>query len=280
MPTPLITKPFLTSFFSIIISVFAVAFIANATSTISTNIHTDGTLSSGLLGTASGSLSLKGLTSGIVSIVPGDTAGTWTLTLPTTDGNDGEVLTTNGSGVTSWAAPEADRGYEVYTALIKQEASPLLTSGSLIIGHYYYFADPSSEDDFTNVGGNSNVIGVFKATGTTPTLWNNSGIWDVTPVLFVLQNDIELPEPTIQVEGLGIITLNFEGYVLDREKTFITTSSILTELNPNDWYMLNSGYTLIEGHLLTITTGFGSADSTDTKRFIQGYLPIEIRVYP
>lgn len=45
---------------------------------------------------------LDGATSGTVTVQPAGVAGTWTLTLPTTDGNSGELLQTDGSGATSW----------------------------------------------------------------------------------------------------------------------------------------------------------------------------------
>lgn len=50
-----------------------------------------------------GQIDTYGSTSGIVTIKPAAIAGTWTLTLPTTNGNANEVLTTDGSGVTSWS---------------------------------------------------------------------------------------------------------------------------------------------------------------------------------
>jgi hypothetical protein len=58
---------------------------------------------------ASGQTAVKGLlvdgtSSGTVTVQGAATAGTWSLTLPTTAGTNGQVLTTNGSGVTSWAA--------------------------------------------------------------------------------------------------------------------------------------------------------------------------------
>ncbi len=51
------------------------------------------------------SVEFDGTTSGTVTVQPAATAGTWSLTLPTTAGSANQVLTTNGSGVTSWAAP-------------------------------------------------------------------------------------------------------------------------------------------------------------------------------
>lgn len=57
---------------------------------------------------ANGSASFKnvkldGTTSGTVTVQPAAVAGTWSLTLPTTAGSSGQVLSTDGSGVTSWA---------------------------------------------------------------------------------------------------------------------------------------------------------------------------------
>lgn len=58
----------------------------------------------GTAGAATGVLTLSGSTSGTVTLQPAAAAGTYTLTLPTSDGNSGEVLTTDGTGVLSWAA--------------------------------------------------------------------------------------------------------------------------------------------------------------------------------
>ena len=54
---------------------------------------------------ATGDILLKGTTSGTVTLTVADAAGTWQLTLPATDGDSGQVLTTNGSGVTTWETP-------------------------------------------------------------------------------------------------------------------------------------------------------------------------------
>lgn len=54
-------------------------------------------------GGATGAITLNGVTSGAVTITVAAAAGTWTLQLPTDDGNSGQFLQTNGSGVTTWA---------------------------------------------------------------------------------------------------------------------------------------------------------------------------------
>lgn len=59
-------------------------------------------LSLGVAGQATGQLELSGLVSGLVTIKGKDIAGIWSLTLPDSAGLAGEVLTTDGFGVTSW----------------------------------------------------------------------------------------------------------------------------------------------------------------------------------
>lgn len=50
-----------------------------------------------------GGLNIYGTTSGAIGVRAAAAAGTWTLTLPTTDGNANEFLQTDGSGVSTWA---------------------------------------------------------------------------------------------------------------------------------------------------------------------------------
>lgn len=59
---------------------------------------------------SSGDLWLQGKTSsGFVIIKPDDSTATWQLTLPPDDGDAGEQLQTNGSGVTTWEAAVSSR---------------------------------------------------------------------------------------------------------------------------------------------------------------------------
>lgn len=50
-----------------------------------------------------GTIRLSGSTSGYVGLAPAAAAGSTTYTLPTADGTNGQVLSTNGSGTLSWA---------------------------------------------------------------------------------------------------------------------------------------------------------------------------------
>lgn len=63
------------------------------------------TIDIGTTGSTTGQVNLKGSTSGTVTITVNNVAGTWTLTLPANDGDAGQFLQTNGSGVMTWANP-------------------------------------------------------------------------------------------------------------------------------------------------------------------------------
>jgi hypothetical protein len=57
-----------------------------------------------------GTLRLSGSTSGYVGFAPAAAAGSTTYTLPSADGSNGDVLTTNGSGVLSWTTVSGGGG--------------------------------------------------------------------------------------------------------------------------------------------------------------------------
>lgn len=82
------------------------ASVAINTTLVSDTDKTDdlGTISIGWAKGYINELDMDGSTSGTVTIKPAAVAGTYTLTLPTTDGNANEVLQTDGSGVLSWVA--------------------------------------------------------------------------------------------------------------------------------------------------------------------------------
>ena len=67
----------------------------------------------GVAGSSQGSLTLAGVTSGVVTVAVAAAAGTWTMTLPTAVGGAGEQLTdAAGNGITSWAAAASLRAYK------------------------------------------------------------------------------------------------------------------------------------------------------------------------
>lgn len=83
-----------------------IAFYSATGTAVSGNANvraSSGTLTLGDAGATAGGLVLSGVTSGTVTINTAAAAGTWTLTLPNNDGSNGQVLSTDGSGVTSWS---------------------------------------------------------------------------------------------------------------------------------------------------------------------------------
>jgi hypothetical protein len=69
----------------------------------------------GTAGSTTGTISVDGATSGSITIRPQAAAGTWTFTLPVNDGTSGQVLSTDGSGITSWV--DASSGGGTVTSL-------------------------------------------------------------------------------------------------------------------------------------------------------------------
>jgi hypothetical protein len=67
-------------------------------------------LALGSAGANSGVMSFAGSTSGKVTMQAAAAAGTYTLTLPVNDGDSGQFLQTDGSGVTSWATASGGSG--------------------------------------------------------------------------------------------------------------------------------------------------------------------------
>jgi hypothetical protein len=129
----------------------------------------------GLAGTAAGTLGLSGLTSGVVTLQTAATAGTWSLTLPTSGGSNGFILTTNGSGVTSWTNPTA-LGVDLdvgTTAITGGTSTRVLYNNAGVLGEYSSVPVALGGTNVTAAGitAFNNITGYTAsgATGTTST---------------------------------------------------------------------------------------------------------------
>jgi hypothetical protein len=100
-----------------------------------TNVNTTGNYTSGTIGSVSGGVTLNGSTSGYTSVKPSATAGSWTMTLPPSTGASGQFLTTDGTGVTSWATPGGGGGSVTLTTTGSSGAATL-SGGTLNIPNY------------------------------------------------------------------------------------------------------------------------------------------------
>ena len=91
----------------------------------------------GLAGTATGAFTMDGATSGVVTVTVAATAGTWTLTLPPDDGDAGEQLQTNGSGVSTWEAAGSLREYKRVVGLHSPQDALDAMLGTKVYDWYY-----------------------------------------------------------------------------------------------------------------------------------------------
>lgn len=98
-----------------------------------------------------GSIELNGTTSGTVTVKPADAAGTWTLTLPTNDGDADQVLKTNGSGVTSWVTPSAGSGGVVTGVELSADRTSTSTSLADVTGLSFAVAANTTYDFEFNI---------------------------------------------------------------------------------------------------------------------------------
>ena len=80
-------------------------------------------LSLGVAAGATGDLIFNGTTSGVVTVTTQDAAGTWTLKLPADDGDAGEQLQTDGSGVSTWEAAGSSRAVKNVLGVIDPQAA-------------------------------------------------------------------------------------------------------------------------------------------------------------
>jgi len=118
------------------------------------------TITVGAQGGATGSVLLKGTTSGTVTLKTADAAGTWTFTLPVIDGDAGQVLSTDGSGITSWISA----GAGTVTAVSVATANGV--SGSSSGGATPALTIVLGEITPTTVNGNTFTAGTYTLTGT------------------------------------------------------------------------------------------------------------------
>lgn len=147
----------------------------------------------GTQGSATGSILMKGTTSGTVTIKTADAAGTWTLTLPTTDGDANQVLQTDGSGVTSWATP-ASGGATILKAYKSADQSKtnntyaddthltttVEANANYIVRVVFYVsqgsATPNIKAQFVAPSGTTDIYGISQNTDSTPQISTISGI--------------------------------------------------------------------------------------------------------
>ena len=194
----------------------------------------------GVAGTTAGALSLSGSTSGVVTIAPTTgAAGTWTMQLPTSGGTNGYILTTNGSGVTTWTNPTA-LGVDLDvggTAITGATDKYVLYNNNGTLGQYAVTGSGttavlSTSPTFTTSLTSPLVIG-GTGTGSSLTLQSTSGVGATDTILFKVGNNGATTAATITSAGnLGVGTSPATGYILDASAT-IARSRITSSTGTN-----------------------------------------------
>jgi trimeric autotransporter adhesin len=207
--------------------------------------------------TFSGTIHLLGLTSGSAGIKAAAVAGTpATLTLPTTNGSSGSVLTTDGAGLLSWSTGTGITGTITNTQVAFGAATPntiqgsanltyngtTLTTASNIVNSKNGAASVSAEllSGTWFTGGSATTTKpqlLIEPTGTTSTGWNTAGT------------------------GLGVnAATGFTGNLLDLQLNGVSSASVKSD---GSFSALNI-QTLANSKAILGTVDPGSPNQTNT----------------
>jgi hypothetical protein len=183
-----------------------------------------GTLKVSGITEVTGSIKLDGSSSGVVTIQPAAAAGTYTLTLPTTDGAASEFLQTDGSGVLTWAAASGSGTVTSvsFTGGIVSVANPTTTPAFTVAGTsggIPYFSGATTWATSAALAANALVVGggagvapatVTTGTGVVTALGVNTG----TAGAFVVNGgDLGTPSSGTVTNLTGTASININGTV-------------------------------------------------------------------
>lgn len=125
-----------------------------------------GTVNIGSTGVSTGTINILGSTSGTVSITAANAAGTWVFQVPTSGGSSGQVLTTNGSGTTTWSSPTATNLNGGATNQVPYQSAASTTAFSTHLT-YTDGTQTLAVGGTVSAGAVGNATGVYKINGTT-----------------------------------------------------------------------------------------------------------------
>lgn len=222
---------------------------------------------------ATGVVIFKGTTSGTVQLSVADAAGTWTMKLPTTDGNAGEFLQTDGSGNTTWAAGSS--GITVGTTTITGGADTrILYDNAGVLGEYTITGtgtvvamatNPTLSGitmaDATNIVINT-TTGTKIGTGTTQKI----GFFNATPIVQPTGDIVTAMQnlglgASLTVAGATTITVADEATDTSCFPVFVTaaTGTLGPKTNANLTFNSNTGLLGAAAVAVTGSTAAGNS---------------------
>lgn len=170
-------------------------------------------------------LRLHGSTSGYIGISPNSTAGNVDYTLPASDGSDGDVLRTDGSGVMSWVTPQEDHGslsgltdddHSQYPLIAGRAGGQSITGGDGEFNQLILQGSSHASTGYVRLIGSSVIFGAtgkVNITGSTLKISGaTSGYTTFTPASSGGSIDYTLPSSdgsngdVLQTDGSGVMS--------------------------------------------------------------------------
>ncbi len=202
-----------------------------------------------------GTLRLSGSTSGYVGLAPAAAAGSTTYTLPAADGSANQVLSTNGSGVLSWATAGGGNLWTEDTGLIHY-------SGDVGIGN----TDPSTALDVT---GTANMTAL--SIGGTPVTATAAELNFVDGVTSAIQTQFDAKAPTAGPTFTGSVTMPGTGIWNSSGNVGIGTVSPTQKLQVNGDILARGTSFFPPGDTATVYLG-------DTNHYIRSIVGGGLRI--
>ena len=215
-------------------------------------------LALGTSGSVRGFLTLAGSTSGLVTVQPGTTAGSWTLTLPSTGGTNGFFLQTDGSGNASWAATAltvnstavsgGTTGYILYNNAGVLGNLATTGSGAVVLANSPTFLGNTTHS--VPSSGNTISIGQYVGSAQLSLTGSTSGTVNIKTAAVAGTWSMTLPTTAgtsgylLQTDGTGVTSWVVGGLIVGTSP--VTNST-------NGYILYNNAGTL--GNLATTGTG-------------------------
>ncbi|CAN5662727.1 hypothetical protein BH11BAC3_BH11BAC3_20870 [soil metagenome] len=182
-----------------------------------------------------GTLRLSGATSGYVGFAPAAVAGSTTYTLPAADGSNGQLLTTNGSGILNWSSAAATSGFVPYTgasAAVNLGSNNLSTTGTTSTG---ILSATGNTTLGTNTSNTININGALQ--GSNALVFDGATAGGNMTTLNIVDptanNVITVPNTTgtLMTKVIEDATPALGGNLLVNNKSIDITAALITNLS-------------------------------------------------